>query len=268
MAVRDDERGAESLLARLGDLCALAKKGEVAISAFLSPSEQNTAQKFLKQVGAIFFLEGGYPDSERRRVYILPDYMEYTEGADAFELLSDFGFSPRLSYIRVMGSGYVTLSHRDYLGAVLGLGLTRDVIGDILLLGNEEREAVIICDEVISPYILEDMTFVARDKVRAMAIHRGDFEAPKRKTQPIHDTVASERLDAVVAALCNISRDRAKELVTGGLAELDFEREERPDRALTAPCTVSLRGFGRFRVLSLGGKTKKGRLRLEAEKFI
>ena len=96
----------------------------------------------------------------------------------------------------------------------------------------------------------------------------GNIQIPDRKTQPIRDTVASPRLDAVVAALCNLSRERARAAVVSGLVEIDFESEERPDRTLSADTTVSVRGFGRYRVTALSDKTKKGRYRLEAEKYV
>ena len=109
---------------------------------------------------------------------------------------------------------------------------------------------------------------MANDKVKTKKSEKGEWEAPERKMQPIHDTVASGRLDAVVAALCNLSRDKARTAVESGLVEIDFESEERPDRTVNTPAVISVRGVGKFRVLSLCDKTKKGRYRLEAEKYV
>ena len=91
---------------------------------------------------------------------------------------------------------------------------------------------------------------------------------PPRRTEPWNDTVASPRLDAVVASLCRLSREKAHTAVTGGLVEVDFALRERPDFFLEAPCLISVRGFGRYRILSLLEETKKGRLRLVAERFV
>jgi RNA-binding protein YlmH len=85
---------------------------------------------------------------------------------------------------------------------------------------------------------------------------------------PISDTVASPRLDCIVGALCSLSREKARATVESGLVELDFEREERPDRTVSAPCIISVRGYGRFRINSVSDMTKKGRYRLNAEKFV
>ncbi len=268
MALKDNCDKDTSILSRLSDLCDAAERGEVGISAFLSPRELHIAESFLTGKGVSFFTFGGYAEAERKRVYILPDYMVAADGIEPCQIISEFGYSTKTAALKIVGSGYRVLTHRDILGSLLGLGVERSVLGDIILLDKDGKETVIICDEAISEFFIRDMTHVANDKIRISRINLGEWESPPRRMQPIQDTVASKRLDAVIAALCNISRDKARETVESGLVEIDFEREERPDRGLVTPCTVSIRGFGRFKVSSLNDKTKKGRLRLEAEKFI
>ena len=89
-----------------------------------------------------------------------------------------------------------------------------------------------------------------------------------RRFETVSDTVASARLDCVVAALANLSRERAQEAVRSGLCEVEYEVAEVCDMLLEVPCVLSIRGVGKFRLLSLSGPTKKGRLRLMAEKYI
>ena len=265
-----DDRELIALGARLDDLCERANGGELAVTAFLSPGELAYTERHLKQKGADFHLFGGYDGAERRRAYILPDYMsEPSEDGRGFEaVLSEYGYSSEIAALRILGSGYRKLTHRDFVGSLLGLGIERSVVGDIVLLGNEEKEALVFCDGAIAEYIISQLTAVANDKVRVSRADMENIEIPARKTQPIRDTVASPRLDAVVAALCNLSRERARTLVVSGLVEINFESEERPDRTISADTTVSVRGFGRYRVLALSDKTKKGRYRLEAEKYV
>ena len=265
----NDDRELIALGARLDDLCGRVGGGELAITAFLSPRELAYSERYLRQKGADFRFFGGYDGAERRRVYILPDYMsDAFEGGCVDTVLSEYGYSTEITPLRILGSGYRKLSHRDFLGSLLGLGIERSVVGDIVLLGDEEREALVFCDSAISEYIFSQLVAVANDKVRVSRADTGDIQIPDRKTQPIRDTVASPRLDAVVAALCNLSRERARAAVVSGLVEIDFESEERPDRTLSAGTTVSVRGFGRYRVTALSDKTKKGRYRLEAEKYV
>ena len=257
-----------NLEARLGDLVRLAERGQVAISDFLSPADSRRAEVYLTRTGTFYATFGGYDDAERQRVYLLPSYMESDEKEPLSHLLAQYGHSDGISLLLVKGSGYVTLSHRSYLGSLLGLGLERDVIGDIVVLDESGKEAVIFCDEQIVPFLLLEWKKVGSDTVKVTKTSLTDVVLPPRRTAPIADTVASPRLDAVVAALCNLSRERARTMVSDGCVEVDFEQEERPDFFLSAPCMVSIRGYGRFRVTSVSEQTKKGRIRLLGEKFL
>ena len=267
MGVKENEEQRELLLARIDDIKRAAEKGDVGITAFLSPREQRLSEEYLKSRGATFASYGGYSEAERKRIYVLPDYMA-TEVEDLEELLSSYGYSSRIRPLKISGSGYKKLSHRQYLGSILALGLQRDVVGDILLLDEDGREAILLCDETIKDFLLSELDRIGGDKVRVSELEPKGWEAPKRKTVPVKDTVASPRVDAVVAALCDLSREKARYAVESGLVELDYESEERPDRMLTAPVTVSVRGYGKFLILSLSDKTRKGRYRLEASKYV
>jgi RNA-binding protein YlmH len=253
----------DGLYARLEDLKKRAVRGEMGISAFLSPRELHYAESYLRRTGSCFVSLGGYNGAERKRVYILPEYMEGVESADE---LSEYGSETDIVAIEIKGSGFVSLSHRDFMGALLCLGVERGVIGDIITLDG--GSAVAFCDKKIADFIVAELRDVGRDKVRCRLMNVDKDFCPKRSFAAISDTVASARLDCVVAALCKLSREKARECVLSGLAELDYEYCERPDREVTAPCVLSVRGYGKFRVCSLGELTKKGRMRLVAEKFL
>ena len=261
-----------ALLSRLDDLLAMTARGELTMSHFLTPAELHIAEEYLRRRGAAFISFGGYPSAERRRVFILPEYMEELSNdeseIDFEEKISEYGYSANITLLKISGSGYRSLGHRDYLGSVLGLGVERDVVGDILLLEGESQEAVIFCDSAIAQFFLSELTFVANDKVKVSKTTIADIAIPQKRTAIIHDTVSAPRLDAVIAALCSLSRDKARSVVESGLVELDFECEERPDKNVSAPALVSVRGYGRYKINSLSDKTRKGRFRLEAEKYI
>ena len=168
--------------------------------------------------------------------------------------------------VRIKGSGYRILTHRDYLGSVLGLGLQRDALGDIAV--QNEHEAVIFCPSTLADFLCESLEKVASDTVKCKRWALDDSFTDGRHYQPISDTVASVRLDCVVAALTNLSREDAQEAVRTGLVEVDFEPALRVDAPLDAPATISVRGFGRFILRSFDGETRKGRLRMRADKLI
>lgn len=254
----------ERLFARIDDLCARAERGQTAVSVFLSPRELYFACQRLTQRKARFLAFGGYDGAERQKLYVLPDYME---GVDSVSELEEYGESVGISALRVSGSGFSELSHRDFMGSLLGLGVERSVIGDIVVT-ETGREAVVFCDTAIVKFLLETWNKAGNDKVRVESISLPEIFAPKRRFASINDTVASPRADGVVAALCSLSRDKAKELVENEYVEVDYEIVSRPDRLLTAPCLVTVRGYGKFKVLSVGEQTKKGRYRLSAEKYL
>ena len=252
------------LFARLEDLRARAEHGEVAVSAFLSPRELHFARRELDRSGIPFFAFGGYEGAQRQRVYLLPDYME---DVNSERELLDYGYSTDVCVIKVRGSGFVTLSHRDFMGSLLGLGVERSVIGDIVVT-DAGREAVVFCDDTIAVFLLETWTKVGNDKIRTERISLPENFIPARRFAPISDTVASPRLDAVVAAICKLSREKARVMVENETVEVDYETLSRPDRTVEAPCLVTVRGYGKYRILSLSEQTKKGRYRLAAEKYL
>lgn len=253
------------LFARLDDMSDVARRGEVARSDFLSPRELFYAEAYLKSRGVSYFCFGGVIGAERQRVYLLPEYIgEVTNACE----LEDYGFSLDISAVKIKTAGYKKLSHRDYLGCVLGLGVERDVIGDIFVLEERGDSAVMLCKSSIAQFFVSELKKVGSEGARVSVISLDDVVIPERKTAQISDTVASPRLDCVVGAICSLSREKARLAVVSGLVELDFEEEQRPDRSVNAPCLVSVRGYGRYRVCSLCDKTRKGRYRLIAEKFL
>ncbi len=257
-------------MARLDDLVKRAEKGEVAISGFLSPAEGHAADRYLTREGVEYRTFGGYEDAKRVRVYVLPSYMECSEEQTLSlpALLEEFGYESRIACLRVEGSGYAKLNHRDFLGSLLALGLERSVIGDILVTTEPATEALVFCDEPIVAFLMQEWKRVGNDAVKIASVPLSQITVPERRFASIHDTLASPRLDGVVAAVCRLSRERAKTAVESGLVELDFEREERPDRTVTGGSILSVRGYGRYRILSVSEQTKKGRFRLEAQKYL
>lgn len=261
----------ELLLSRLEDAIQRCRRGSVATLSYLTPLEHRRLSRELARCGmqdaACFF--GGYGEAERVCLFLLPDYLVgmregLSEGA-LTELLGE-ELTERVSAVRIRGSGYRTLTHRDYLGSVLGLGLERDAIGDIAV--QNDCEAVLFASARIAQFLCENLTKVASDTVRCEPYTVDEGFTDGRRYRPISDTVASARLDCVVAALTNLSRENAKNLVQSGLVELEYEVETRTDVTVVPPATLSARGYGRFIVRAFDGETKKGRLRLRADQLI
>ncbi len=154
------------------------------------------------------------------------------------------------------------LSHRDILGAVLATGLERSAVGDILVM---EDHAAAFCTES-AKQLLMDIVRIGRVGVTAAEGIAGELPRPRFET--LDRTVSSLRLDCIVGACANISRERSASLVKSGQVSADFS----PCLNVSAPVRegeiVSIRGFGRFRVSKIVGETKKGRIRVVIEKFV
>jgi RNA-binding protein YlmH len=168
--------------------------------------------------------------------------------------------------LEIKGSGFRELHHKDYLGAVLNLGIERDAIGDLCV--TDTHTAVLFCDRVMEKFLAESLTRVANDAVKLTRITLPHGFDGGRKFQQITDTVASPRADSVVAALANLSRERAQALFREKLVEIDYEIAEKTDQQLEAPCVIVIRGKGKFIIRSLCEQTKKGRIRLLADKYL
>ena len=268
------------LLSRLDDLCGRGERGEAAVSPYLTPREAKYARSRLsaRLAAGTAVLWGGYPEAERVRAVILPDYAEGLVDptaltSDPVAALTDAGLDDLAEIIRgavcpvlVKGSGFRELSHRDYLGSVLGLGLERDAFGDILM--PDTHSAILLTDTRVGDFLTTQLEKVATDTVKVSRLPEGTALTGTRRLQPITDTVASERLDCVVAALCNLSREKAQMAVKSGLVELDYEAVEDCSATVDAPAVISVRGFGKFAVHAFDGTTRKGRIRLVAGKYV
>lgn len=247
--------------ARVLACIAQAERGAVGQTAFLSPAEQMTATGLLAMRGIPterYLLYGGYADAERRRLFVLPDWYESGDLC----MVSD-----EIIPVRICGSGFHDLTHRQYMGSILALGIERDVIGDIVV--TDPHHAVVFCVRHIVSFLLSgELTRVASDTVKVEQFTLPpSFENP-RQTVTVTDTVMSPRLDGIVAALTNLSREKAKTAVTSGDVYLNFSRVQEPDRIVAEGDLLSVTGYGKFRIDSVSDTTKKGRLRLIAQKFI
>ena len=117
-------------------------------------------------------------------------------------------------------------------------------------------------------FFCESLSKISSEKARVKPTDVSAVILPERRMAQINDTVASARLDCVVGALCALSREKARDVVVSGLVELDYEHEERPDKTVNAPALLTVRGYGKYRVVSVNDQTKKGRYRLIAEKYL
>ncbi len=254
--------------AKLDDLEKRALGGSVAHSAFLTPSEAYKAEKYFEAKGKkdkiCFF--GGFHAAQRKQIFLLPEYIVDSADEDTlFDILKE-DFDSVIVSLKIKGSGFRVLSHRDYLGSILALGIERETLGDICIL--DEHSAIVFCTREVESFLSFELNSIGNDKVKVEKI-KVDFEMEStQKFQRFTDTVASERLDCVVGSLCNLAREKGQNLIKGGLVEHNYETAVKIDTRVVAGDIISARGYGKFVIRDISQTTKKGRIRLLADKYI
>lgn len=190
--------------------------------------------------------DGGYPVAERSRVLIYPDFMP----ADNL----DTG----LAFLEISGNfRFHRVNHRDYLGALLGLGLQRDKLGDILV---HEDGAQLVAAREVAGYITSGLVSVGRVTVTVREISRDELNPPVPETREINTTVQSLRLDAVAAHGFGLSRSKMVREIAAGKIYLNWRPCLDPSARVEPGDVISARGRGRLEVAETGGRTKKGRI--------
>ena len=243
------------LLARLWDKISAGIRKNIPVSTcFLAPREQEIARYLFGNLDGLYTF-GGYEDATRKMLVYLPDYLS----EDA--LTEEAG----LACLRAAYYEGDSLSHRDFLGALMGAGIGRETVGDICVATGS-------CDffvtKEISPYLLQNLESAGRTKLKLREIPLGEAYIPQPEVQEIRDSLASLRLDSVISAGFRISRSAAAEYISAGKAALNGLPCEKPDKTVEEGAVLSVRSLGKIRLRAVGGQTKKGRISVIIERYL
>jgi len=224
------------------------KKGEL-WTPFTDPRQQQIARELLHHVPRVrCYFWGGYPEAERVRICAAPasQPVRFQEGPVGCLLLT--GSFP-----------FGMLSHRDFLGAILGLGIKRDMVGDILYRGEEKGYAFV--SRELLPFIKQNLLKIGRYDVKAEEIdlQKEDFHIKPQTIKEIKGTVASMRLDAIAGLGFGFSRSRLAPLIKGEQVKVNYQVVKQPSKEVRIGDVISLSGRGRLEVVDSPGETKKGR---------
>ena len=196
-------------------------------------------------------LRGGDGDCERKAAFFLPSWMD----AEALDV------SEALSAIRITAA-FGSPGHRDYLGAILGLGVRRDCLGDIRISDNV---AHLFCLSTIADYLLANLEQVGRCGVKAAAIPLSEVPPLERQYRSVTFTAQSLRLDTVCGGMFRISRTQAAEQIAQGNVNVNYIVCLKPDRAVAPGDVITLRGRGKGTLDAVGGTSRKGRQFITAQ---
>lgn len=242
--------------AKLRDAFNIALKNrEKRASNFLDPREQQIAEEVARNFpGAGFYFEGGYEEAERKILVVYPEYLE------------DEPYNLPLEALRITPKDPDEHpGHRDYLGSILGLGISREKVGDILV--SKTGADVILKQEVVE-FVGLNLVKVGGTPVTVEEISIREILQPERKFKEIKSTVASLRLDAIASLAFGLSRSKMAPFIKGENMKLNFKVVKDPSTPVKEGDVISGARLGRAKVVEIGGQSKKGRIYVKVHKYM
>lgn len=226
-----------------------------AFTGFLSLAEQDVLYRAAQEAGAYVSLNGGAEHAERQMArFGDPQEFGYEEPFPIVCLLVE----PLLEKFAD------SFSHRDFLGAIMNLGIDRSTVGDILV---DEKKAYVFCTETMAPYLMENLDQVRHTHVRCRAVE-GAANMPVRKFAAREENVASLRCDGIVASVWKLSRSQSTELFRQKKVFVNGRLQENNSYMLKPGDVVSVRGCGKFIFRGEKHTTRKGKLVVGIDLFV
>lgn len=248
--------GDKMLLAKIWDKINTGVQRNIpSATSFLSPREFELSKFLFGNLPGLYAF-GGYDDAERKLLCYLPDYLD----TDCL-----YGCDSPLVCIQATYYKNEVVSHRDFLGALIGAGIARETIGDICV-GTDSCYFFVTAE--IAPYILQNFISAGRTSVHLKPIPLNHLDLPAPETKEIHDTLASLRLDSVISSGFRVGRSVAAQYIITGRAAVDGLPCEKPDKTVCAGSKISVRGLGKIHLHSVNGQSKKGRICVIIKRYI
>lgn len=243
------------LTAKIDDLYKRCDKYAKAVfSDFLDPASQiSVNENSFNNNGYRSVWFGGFTDAERKILGVFPDWEEATE--EVFPIAA----------LKIECKYDAKLSHRDYLGAVLSLGIDRSKIGDILV---EENTAVIFALDTAADYIKNNIVKIGRCGIKITVLKFDEIVLPEPKFEIINTVAASERIDAVLAAALKLSRANTAKLINSGKVQINYKLCDNVSKNLCIGDLISVRGFGRLLFDNIGSETRSGRYHISLKRYV
>ena len=244
-----------SIIPHAEDLVKKALKRGFSATKFLTPAESQLIKThFAKRHEIQVIEEGGFQNAERvRMVFLEPEWGSF--------IRNEVILPVKLNY-RTQD----TITHRDVLGALMHLGMKREVIGDILAIGSPP--VFFTCLPEFAPFIIENLQKVGRVGVQPEIVPLENLESREENLESKTLIVSSMRLDGIISELWNLSRSKASDMIAAGKVQLNHVECTKPDKLVAEGGLLSVRGCGRAKILSVDGKTRKDRLRVSAGLYV
>ncbi|UQD51636.1 RNA-binding protein [Bacillus methanolicus] len=221
------------------------------LTEFLDPREQQILKAIVGQNEELYcHFFGGTDGVERKRALICPDY--YQVEKEDFQIgLYEINYPKK----------FITIEHRQVLGSLMSLGLKRGKFGDILIEGDKVQ---FFAGKEIADYVSLQLDSIGKASVTIYEIPLENAIQITESWTEETSTVSSLRLDAVISALYNLSRQKSQNLIQNGLVKVNWTLVENKSFECGEGDVISVRGYGRSKIFSIEGKTKKDKWRMIA----
>ena len=231
------------------------KTWNIVMTDFYSPPEIAEIQRSFERLTDVHMVSwGGYPQAERQRLAIarseLPLDVEQVE-IRVLNIAGNFLFDPA--------------SHRDFLGAILGTGIVREKVGDIIVLGERGAQAIVVADLV--EFFQASLTQVRSVPVKVQPIPLSELKIREPKKKELTTVEASMRLDAIASAGFGMSRSKMADLISAGDVRVNWRDISSTSYTVKPGDLIAIRGKGRVEVGDMM-VTKKDRYRVELTRFV
>ena len=199
-------------------------------------------------------IDGGYDDAERVRLFMTMHDGEVTRDDMDLHIISFSG-----------NTKFINFSHRDCLGALMGLGFERKCIGDIIVRDNGFD---VIANGGIEDYLLLNQISIKHVPMQAKEISFLDWRAPEIQLKQMSLLVQQIRCDAIIAKAFNLSRSQSTQLIKSGLVQVNHQEMTNPSKICELQQVIAVRGYGKFVINEIEGLSKKGKIKLRIGKYI
>lgn len=253
----------EMVAGRVTDLWNRTLRGEfVNHTNFLSPDQQAAAAEVLQREhipreasdGAYHLWTGGHEEADRQVLVFCPGYLDRETIISQIMAGEEVLTCVRISPVQMKFAD--PLTHRDYLGSLMHLGITREQIGDIM---PDEGGAWVFVIREIAPFLCRELTRIRHTTVQCRIVPPSDCTAVIR-TKECSGSISSVRLDSIVALAFNLPRSKAQQLIEHEKVQVDGRIVRSASARPAEGERISVRGHGKFKFLGTGGQTRRGRL--------
>ncbi len=242
------------LYSRIDDAINGSSDENCSFLGFLNEVECSHSKAYLKNKNIPYNFYGGYENASRVFLGISPD------GVSCYDV-SEFP----ITCVHIKASGSPTLTHRDYLGSLMGLGIKREFVGDIVSLDNSS--AVVFVRNEIGDYIINQLDKVGRYSV-TVSEYRGITDKLITNTEEISIIITSLRVDNVVSACAGVARNLSTELIEHDKVFVNYSVPAKISQSIHFGDVISIRGYGKYKIIEQVKTTKKDRLVIKVLHYI